>query len=32
MPFGIAVYGLAPYTSYMYPGGLDIKEINIGLQ
>ena len=28
-PFGIEVYGLAPYTSYMYPGGLDVKEINI---
>jgi hypothetical protein len=27
-PIGIAVYGLAPYTSYMYPGGLDIKPIN----
>ncbi len=28
-PFGIAVYGLAPYTSYMYPGGLDVKQINV---
>jgi hypothetical protein len=32
MPFGIQVYGLAPYTSYMYPGGLDIKTINLGIQ
>ena len=28
-PFGIETYGLAPYTSYMYPGGLDVKQINI---
>lgn len=28
-PFGISVYGLAPYTSYMYPGGLDVKMINV---
>ena len=28
-PFGIQVYGLAPYTSYMYPGGLDVKQINV---
>ena len=28
-PFGIEVYGLAPFTSYMYPGGLDVKSINI---
>jgi hypothetical protein len=28
-PFGISVYGLATYTSYMYPGGLDVKTINI---
>ena len=27
--FGIAVYGVGSYTSYMYPGGLDIKQINI---
>ena len=24
-PFGIQVYGVAPYTSYMYPGGLNLK-------
>jgi hypothetical protein len=24
---GISVYGVAPYTSYMYPGGLDLKEL-----
>ena len=28
-PFGIVVYGLASYTSYMYPGGLDVKQINV---
>lgn len=28
-PFGIAIYGLAPYTSYMYPGGLDVRQINV---
>ena len=28
-PLGIQVYGLAPYTSYMYPGGLDVKVINV---
>lgn len=26
-PFGILVYGYAPYTSYMYPGGTDVKTI-----
>jgi hypothetical protein len=26
--FGIAVYGVGSYTSYMYPGGLDLKSIN----
>jgi len=25
--FGIIVSAIAPYTSYMYPGGLDLKEI-----
>jgi hypothetical protein len=24
---GISVYGVASYTSYMYPGGLDLKEL-----
>jgi hypothetical protein len=27
-PFGIVVYGYAPYTSYMMPGGLDLAAIN----
>jgi hypothetical protein len=27
-PVGIMVYGFARYTSYMYPGGLDLKFIN----
>jgi hypothetical protein len=27
--FGIQVYGVGNYTSYMYPGGLDIKVINV---
>lgn len=27
-PFGIVVYGFASYTSYSYPGGLDLKFIN----
>jgi hypothetical protein len=26
--FGITVYGFASYTSYSYPGGLDLKFIN----
>ncbi len=28
-PFGIVVYGYARYTSYIYPGGLDLRQINI---
>jgi hypothetical protein len=28
MPFGIAVYGVGRYTSYMFPGGLDLKLID----
>ena len=24
---GIKVYGVAPYTSYAYPGGLDLERI-----
>ena len=28
-PFGIIVYGFARYTSYMYPGGLDLEAINV---
>jgi IgGFc binding protein len=27
-PFGITVYGYAPYTSYWYPGGLDFIDVN----
>jgi len=27
-PFGITVYGYALFTSYMYPGGLDLRVIN----
>ncbi len=27
-PFGIVVYGFGSYTSYMYPGGLDLQMIN----
>ncbi len=30
MPFGIKVYGIAEYTSYMYPGGLDLQLITPG--
>ncbi len=26
VPFGIAVYGYGQYTSYWYPGGLDLKR------
>jgi hypothetical protein len=28
-PFGIEVYGVGSYTSYMYPGGLDLNKIDI---
>jgi len=28
-PFGIVVYGFGTYTSYMYPGGLDLQRINV---
>ena len=28
VPFGIMVYGFAKYTSYFYPGGLDLEYIN----
>jgi hypothetical protein len=27
-PFGIVVYGFATYTSYSYPGGLELEHIN----
>lgn len=29
MPFGISVYGYGQYTSYWYPGGLDLSPIVI---
>ena len=29
MAFGIVVYGYGSYTSYMYPGGLNLNAINI---
>ncbi len=29
-PFGVKVYGVARYTSYMYPGGLDLQLITPG--
>ncbi len=28
-PFAITVYGVGNYTSYMYPGGLDLKEVPV---
>jgi hypothetical protein len=28
-PFSIIVYGVGSYTSYMYPGGLDLKPVTI---
>jgi hypothetical protein len=28
-PFGITVYGYGQYTSYFYPGGLDLAEIPV---
>ena len=27
LPFGLVVYGFGSYTSYMYPGGLDLRRI-----
>lgn len=29
-PFSVKVYGIAPYTSYAYPGGLDLQLITPG--
>jgi len=29
-PFGVKVYGVARYTSYMYPGGLDLRILPPG--
>ena len=26
--FGLTVYGIGRYTSYMYPGGLDLQKID----
>jgi hypothetical protein len=28
-PFGVEVYGYGQYTSYWYPGGLDLSEIPV---
>jgi hypothetical protein len=28
-PVGLHVYGYGRYTSYMYPGGLDLKRITL---
>lgn len=28
-PFGLVVYGYGRYTSYMYPGGLDLERITV---
>jgi hypothetical protein len=28
-PFGIQVYSLADYTSYMYPGGLNLYDVTM---
>jgi hypothetical protein len=28
-PFGIVVYGVGRFTSYMYPGGLDLRTIQV---
>jgi hypothetical protein len=28
-PFGLVVYGYGSRTSYMYPGGLDLRIVNI---
>lgn len=28
-PFGIVVYGFGAYTSYLYPGGLDLQRITV---
>jgi hypothetical protein len=31
-PFAITVYGVGSYTSYMYPGGLDLGKVDIGVE
>jgi hypothetical protein len=28
-PFALKVYGFAPYTSYFYVGGLDLRSITV---
>jgi IgGFc binding protein len=28
-PFALKVYGFAPFTSYIYPGGLDLRPITV---
>jgi hypothetical protein len=28
-PFGLVVYGYGRFTSYMYPGGLDLRRITV---
>jgi hypothetical protein len=28
-PFGVSVYGFGNVTSYWYPGGLDLAEIDV---
>ena len=30
-PFGIMVYGYSSFTSYLFPGGLDLNIINSGI-
>ncbi len=30
VPFGVKIYGVARYTSYMYPGGLDLRQLPPG--
>jgi hypothetical protein len=29
VPFGLVVYGYGRFTSYMYPGGLDLRRITV---
>jgi hypothetical protein len=29
VPFGLVVYGYGSRTSYMYPGGLDLREVTV---
>jgi hypothetical protein len=31
-PFAITVYGVGTYTSYMYPGGLDLKQVDVDVE